>query len=396
MENVVIAGAARTPIGAFQGGLSEVPAVELARTVIAESLRRAGVKPEQVDEVIMGCILQAGQGQNPARQASLMAGIPQEVPAWTLNMVCGSGLRSVVDAARIISLGEADIIVAGGMESMSQSPYLLTKARNGYRMGHGDLFDTMIHDGLSCAIGKVHMGITAENIAEKYGITRVEQDTLAYESQMKAARAIERGRFEEEIVPVSIAQKKGDPLVISKDEHPRPSTTVESLAKLKPAFKKDGTVTAGNSSGVNDGAAAVVLLSERKALELGITPLATIKGYAYAGVDPALMGTGPIDAVKKLLAKTGKTLEQIDLIEANEAFAVQSIAVARELGLDKKPLSDRVNVNGGAIALGHPIGASGCRILVTLIYEMMRRSAHTGIATLCIGGGMGISMLVER
>jgi acetyl-CoA C-acetyltransferase len=396
MERVVLAGAVRTAIGAFLGALSEVPAVDLGTLVIKEAMGRAGVKPEQIDEVLMGNILQAGQGQNPARQAMLKAGIPFTTPAHTVNMVCGSGMRAVVDAARIIALGEADIIIAGGMENMSRAPYMLEKARNGYRMGNGEIIDSMIHDGLSCAIGKTHMGLTAEAVAEKYGITRQEQDEFSVESQIKTARATERARFKEEIVAVTIPQKKGDPIYFEKDEHPKSSTTVEGLAKLRAAFKKDGTVTAGNSSGINDGAAAVVLLSEKKAKELGITPLATIVNYAYAGVDPAIMGTGPIDAVRKLLEKTGKKLEDVDLIEANEAFAAQSIAVMKGLGLWESQLKDRVNVNGGAIALGHPIGASGCRILVTLIYEMIRRAAHCGIATLCIGGGMGISMMVER
>ncbi len=396
MERVVLAGAVRTAIGSFLGTLSEVSAVDLAALVIGEAIGRAGVKAEQVDEVIMGNVLQAGQGQNPARQAMLKAGIHFTVPAQTVNMLCGSGMRAVVDAARIIALGEADIIVAGGMENMSRAPYLLDKARNGYRMGNGEILDSMIFDGLSCAVGKTHMGVTAENIAEKYGITKQEQDEFSVESQVKTARATERARFKEEIVPVSIPQKKGDPIVFEKDEYPKSNTTMEKLTKLRPAFKKDGTVTAGNASGINDAAAAIVLLSEKKARELGITPLATIMNYAYAGVDPAIMGTGPIDAVKKLLFKTGKKLEEVDLIEANEAFAVQAIAVMKELGLWDSRLKDRVNVNGGAIALGHPIGASGCRILVTLIYEMIRRASHCGIATLCIGGGMGISIMIER
>ncbi|MGV8119889.1 MAG: acetyl-CoA C-acetyltransferase [Candidatus Xenobiia bacterium LiM19] len=396
MERVVLAGAVRTAIGTFLGTLAEVPAIDLGALVITEALGRAGVKAGQVDEVIMGNILQAGQGQNPARQAMIKAGIPFTTPAQTVNMVCGSGLRAIVDAARIIALGEADIIVAGGMENMSRAPYLLEKARNGYRMGNGEIIDSMIHDGLSCAIGRTHMGITAENVAEKYGITRQEQDEFSVESQIKTARATERARFKEEIVAVTIPQKKGEPIYFEKDEHPKSSTTIEGLAKLRPAFKKDGTVTAGNASGINDGAAAIVLLSEKKAGEMGVKPLATIVNYAYAGVDPAIMGTGPIDAVKKLLARTGKKIEEVDLIEANEAFAVQSIAVMKELGLWDNKLKDRVNVNGGAIALGHPIGASGCRILVTLIYEMIRRAGHCGIATLCIGGGMGISIMIER
>jgi acetyl-CoA C-acetyltransferase len=396
MEGVVLAGGVRTPVGAFQGVFSEVPAVDLGVAVVKEALNRTGIKPEQVEEVIMGCILQGGQGQNPARQALLKAGIPKEVPAQTVNMVCGSGLRSVADAARIIAIGEADIIVAGGLESMTRAPYYLDNARSGYRMGNGELVDMMIHDGIWDIINNVHMGITAENIAAKYGLTREEQDAFAYESQMKAAQAMSSGRFKDEIVPVSIPQKKGDPKIVDRDEHPKPDTTMEKLAKLRPAFKKDGTVTAGNASGINDGAAAFMVLSERKAKELGITPQAKIVGYAYAGVDPAIMGTGPIEAVKKLFKKSGKTLGDIDLIESNEAFASQALSVARELGWEKKPQSEKVNVNGGSIAIGHPVGASGARILVTLIYEMIKRDAKRGVATLCIGGGMGIAMMVER
>jgi len=396
MEGVVLAGGVRTPVGAFQGVFSEVPAVDLGVTVVKEALTRTGIKPQQVEEVIMGCILQGGQGQNPARQALLKAGIPMEVPAQTVNMVCGSGLRSIVDAARIIAIGHADIIVAGGLESMTRAPYYLENARTGYRMGNGELIDMMIHDGIWCIINNVHMGITAENVAAKYGITREEQDAVAYESQVKAAQAMSSGRFKDEIVPVSIPQKKGDPKIVDRDEYPKPDTTMEKLAKLRPAFKKDGTVTAGNASGINDGAAAFVVLSERKAKELGITPQAKIVGYAYAGVDPAIMGTGPIEAVKKLFKKTGKTLDDIDLIESNEAFASQAISVAREMGWEKKPKSEKVNVNGGSIAIGHPVGASGTRILVTLIHEMIKRDAKRGVATLCIGGGMGIAMMVER
>jgi acetyl-CoA C-acetyltransferase len=397
MEKVVLAGGVRTPVGSFMGKLADVSAVDLATIVMKESMKRAGIKPEHVDEVLMGCILQGGQGQNPTRQAMLKAGIAKEVPAMTINMLCGSGLRAIVDAARIIALGEADVIIAGGMENMSQAPYLLPKARTGYRMGNGEIIDMMINDGLTCSINNYHMGVTAENIAEKFAITKEDQDHFSYESQMKAAKALESNRFGEEITPVVIPQKKGDPLVIDRDEHPKPSTTKETLAKLRPAFKKDGgTVTAGNASGINDGAAAFVVLSEKKAKELAITPQATIVNYAYAGVDPAIMGTGPIDAVKKLLKKAGKKIDEIDLFEANEAFAVQSLSVVRELGLDKPPLAERVNVNGGAIALGHPVGASGARILVTLIYEMEKRGSKSGLATLCIGGGMGIALLVER
>jgi acetyl-CoA C-acetyltransferase len=396
MEKIVLAGGVRTPVGSFMGKLADVTAVDLATLVMKESMKRAGIKPEHVDEVLMGCILQGGQGQNPTRQAALKAGIAKEVPSMTINMLCGSGLRAIVDAARIIALKEADVIIAGGMENMSQAPYLLTKARTGYRMGNGEIVDMMIHDGLTCAIGSTHMGVTAENIAEKYGITREDQDRYSHESQMKAAKAMESNRFKEEIVPVIIPQRRGDPVVVDRDEHPKPSTTIETLCKLKPAFKKEGgTVTAGNASGINDGAAAFVVLSEKKAQELGVTPQATISAYAYAGVDPAIMGTGPIDAVRKLLNKAGKTVNDIDLFEANEAFAAQSLSVVKELGLDKEPLAARVNVNGGAIALGHPVGASGARILVTLIYEMHKRGSKSGLATLCIGGGMGIAMLVE-
>lgn len=397
MEGVVIAGGVRTPVASFQGSYADVTAADLGATVIKEALNRAGIKPEQVEDVIMGCILQAGQGQNPARQAQLKAGIPKAVCAQTVNMVCGSGMRAIVDAARIIALGEADIVVAGGIENMTRAPYYLENARSGYRMGNGELIDLMIHDGLWDIFGNVHMGVTAENIVEKYKLTREEQDTLSYESQQKAGKAMETGRFKDEIVPVVIPQRKGDPKIVDKDEYPKPGTTLEALAKLRPAFKKDGgTVTAGNSSGINDGAAAFVVLSEKKAKELGITPQAKIVGYAYSGVDPSVMGTGPIEAVLKLLKKTGKTLDDIDLIEANEAFAAQALSVARDLGWEKPPHKDKVNVNGGAIALGHPVGASGCRILVTLVHEMIKRNAKRGLATLCIGGGMGIAIMVER
>lgn len=396
MENIVLAGGVRTPIGAFQGAFADISAVDLGAAAVREALKRSGVKPEDVDEVLMGCILQGGLGQNPARQILLKAGIPKEVTGTTINMVCGSGLRTIIDAARMIKLGEADVVVAGGIESMTRAPYFLDKARTGFRMGNGEIFDMMIHDGLTCIITNVHMGVTAENIVAKYGFTKEEQDKFAYESQMKAAKAIEKDIFKDEIVPVSIPQRKGDPIVVSKDEHPKPSTTLEGLARVRAAFKKDGSVSAGNASGINDGAAAIVVLSEKKAKELGVTPQAKIMDYAYAGVDPSIMGTGPIEAVKKLFKKTGKTLDDIDLIEANEAFAAQAMSVARDLGWDKSPHSEKVNVNGGAIALGHPIGASGCRIVVTLIHEMMRRNVKRGLATLCQGGGMGIAMMVER
>lgn len=392
MNKAIIVSLARTPIGGFNGTLANVSAKELATVVIKEALKRANLNPDQVDEVIMGCVLQAGLGQNVARQAALAAGIPEEKPAMTVNQVCGSGLRAVALAAQAIMLGDADIVVAGGTENMSQAPYIMKNARNGYRMGHGELIDSMISDGLWCAIGDTHMGITAENLAEKYNISREEQDEFAAASQNKAEAALNSNRFAEEIVPVVIPQRRGDPIVFNRDEHPRAGVTVESLAKLRPAFKKDGTVTAGNASGINDGAAAVVVMSEAKAKELGITPLAAIRSYASAGVDPAHMGLGPVPATRKALAKAGLQLSDIDLIEANEAFAAQALAVAKELGFDM----ERVNVNGGAIALGHPIGASGTRILVTLISEMQKRDVRLGLATLCVGGGMGVSMIVER
>lgn len=392
MNKAIIVSLARTPIGGFNGTLANVSAKELATVVIKEALKRANLNPDQVDEVMMGCVLQAGLGQNVARQAALAAGIPEEKPAMTVNQVCGSGLRAVALAAQAIMLGDADIVVAGGTENMSQAPYIMKNARNGYRMGHGELVDSMISDGLWCAIGDTHMGITAENLAEKYNISREEQDEFAAASQNKAEAALNSNRFAEEIVPVVIPQRRGDPIVFNRDEHPRAGVTVESLAKLRPAFKKDGTVTAGNASGINDGAAAVVVMSEAKAKELGITPLAAIRSYASAGVDPAHMGLGPVPATRKALAKAGLQLSDIDLIEANEAFAAQALAVAKELGFDM----ERVNVNGGAIALGHPIGASGTRILVTLISEMQKRDVRLGLATLCVGGGMGVSMIVER
>ncbi|MFU0784072.1 MAG: Acetyl-CoA acetyltransferase [Thermoanaerobacterium thermosaccharolyticum] len=392
MKEVVIASGVRTAVGKFGGTLLNVPAVDLGAVVIKEALKRANVKPEDVSEVIMGIVLQAGLGQNPARQAEIKAGIPVEVPAMTVNMVCGSGLRAVTLAAQAVMLGDADIVVAGGMENMSRAPYILNDARFGYRMNNGQLVDEMVYDGLTDVFNQYHMGITAENLAEKYGISREEQDEFAYRSQKLAAEAISSGKFEDEIVPVTIPQKKGDPIEFKIDEHVRANTTIEALAKLKPAFKKDGTVTAGNASGINDAAAAVVVMSKEKADELGIKPLATIKSFGYAGVDPSIMGIGPVYATRKALEKANLTVDDLDLIEANEAFAAQSLAVAKELKFNM----DRVNVNGGAIAIGHPIGASGCRILVTLLYEMQKRNSHTGLATLCIGGGMGIAMVVER
>ncbi len=392
MQDVVIVSAVRTALGSFQGSLGSIPAVELGALVIKEALRRAGVTPEQVDEVIMGNVLQGGLGQNPARQAAIKAGLAQEVPAWTLNKVCGSGLKTVVSAAQAIMTGDAEVIVAGGMENMSLSPYLLTKARTGYRMGDDQIVDSLIHEGLWDAFYDMHMGVTAENIAEEFGFSRQDQDDYSLSSQQRTEAAIKTGRFVDEIVPVPIPQRKGDPILFAQDEFPRLGTTAEALAKLRPAFKKDGTVTAGNSSGINDGAAAVVLMSKKKAESLGLTPLVSLVSWASAGVDPRIMGTGPIPASRKALAKAGLQIEDIDLVEANEAFASQTLAVARELKLNLT----KTNVNGGAIALGHPIGASGTRILVTLLYEMQRREVSRGLATLCIGGGQGIAIVVQR
>ncbi|MDP3064006.1 MAG: acetyl-CoA C-acetyltransferase [Chloroflexota bacterium] len=392
MNEVVIASAVRTPVGTFGGSLAEVPAVKLGAVAIAEALRRAGVSPTQVDEVVMGMVLSAGVGQGPARQAAMAAGIPVDAPATTVNKVCGSSLKAVVLAAQAVALGDAEIVVAGGMESMSGAPYLLPKARFGYRLGHDALVDSMIQEGLWCAFEDHHMGMWAENIAVDYEVSRQDQDAFAVASHQKAARAWETGAFAEEVVPVEVPQRKGPPVVVEKDEHLRPDTTVEKLAALRPAFKSDGTVTAGNASGINDGAAAVVVMSRRRAEALGVEPLASICSYASAGVEPRITGMGPVPAVRKALAKAGLELNDIDLIEANEAFASQSLAVGRELAWDWQ----RVNVNGGAIALGHPIGASGARILTTLLYEMKRRQAPRGLATLCIGGGQGIAMIVER
>lgn len=392
MKEVVIVSAVRTAIGSYNGSLAEVSAVELGALVIKEAITRAEIDPAEVEEVIMGNVLQAGLGQNPARQSALKAGLAIEVPALSINKVCGSGLEAVNLAARAILAGDADIIVAGGMESMSNAPYLLEKARRGYRMGHSELIDSMIRDGLWCATNDYHMGITAENVAQKYDITREMQDELAAISQEKAARAIAEGRFKEEIVPVVIPQKKGDPIVFDTDEHPKKGTTVEKLATLRTAFQKDGSVTAGNASGLNDGAAAFVVMSLDKAKELKLTPLARIRSFASAGVDPSIMGMGPVPASLKALAKTGLTVKDLDLIEANEAFAAQFLAVGKELGFER----EKVNVNGGAIALGHPVGASGARILVTLLHAMKQRSAKVGLATLCIGGGQGVATIVEK
>ena len=390
-RKIVLAGACRTAIGSMGGTLSAVPAAELGTIVIREALKRAGVAPEQVDQVYMGCVLQAGQGQNVARQASVRAGIPIEVPAVTLNVVCGSGLESVNTAARLILTGEAEVVVAGGMENMSMAPYVLKQARYGYRMGNAPMVDSMVNDALWDAFGDYHMGITAENVAERWGLTREELDAFAAESQQKACAAREAGRFQEEIVAVEVKQKK-ETVIFATDEGPRPGTTAEGIARLRPAFKPDGIVTAANSSSINDGAAALVVMSEEKAKELGVTPLAYWEAGALAGVDPSVMGVGPVAATRKVMERTGMTIEEFDLIEANEAFAAQSLAVARELGID----GAKLNVNGGAIALGHPVGASGCRILVTLLYEMKRREAKTGLATLCIGGGMGCATVVKR
>ncbi|KYG89084.1 acetyl-CoA acetyltransferase [[Bacillus] sp. KCTC 13219] len=391
-NEVVIVSAVRTAIGAFQGTLKDIQAQQLGSIVIKEAIKRANIEPQFVDEVIMGNVLAAGLGQNPARQAALKAGLPYAVPAMTINKVCGSGLKAVHLAAQAIALGDAEIVVAGGFENMSQAPYVLKNAREGFRMGDQKIVDTMIHDGLWCAQNDYHMGITAENLCDKYEITREEQDAFAARSQARAAQAIAAGKFEAEIVPVEIPQRKGEPIVFAQDEYVKANSTVEKLAALRPAFKKEGSVTAGNASGINDGAAALVLMSKKRALELGLTPMATIISNASVGVDPQVMGTGPIKAVQKALAKANKSLPDMDLIEANEAFAAQAIAVDRELQFDH----DKLNVNGGAIALGHPIGASGARILVTLLHEMQKRDVTLGLATLCIGGGQGVATIVQR
>lgn len=391
-QDVVIVSAVRTAIGQFNGALSSVSAPKLGAIVIEEALNRAKTAKEDVDEVIMGNVLQAGLGQNPARQAAIQAGLPENVPAMTINKVCGSGLKAVHLGAQAIMLGDADVIVAGGMENMTRAPYLLDKARSGYRMGDGKIVDSMIKDGLWCAFNDYHMGMTAENLCDRYGLTREQQDAFAASSQQKAVKAIEEGVFDDEIVPVTIPQRKGDPIIFKTDEFPRKGTTPDSLAKLRPAFKKDGSVTAGNASGINDGAAAVVLMSRKKAETLGLKPLAVIKANASGAVDPSVMGIGPVPAVKKALGKTNLTMADLQLIEANEAFAAQSLAVGKELEFDQTV----VNVNGGAIALGHPIGASGTRILVTLLHEMNRRDLKYGLATLCIGGGQGVATIVER
>jgi len=392
MQEVVIVAATRTAIGSFQGALANIPAAELGAAVIRQLLAKTGLKGDQVDEVILGQVLTAGCGQNPARQASILAGLPHTVPALTLNKLCGSGLKALHLATQAIRCGDAEVIIAGGMESMSLAPYVLPAARTGLRMGHAKMLDSLLHDGLMDAFNDYHMGITAENLAEKYHLSREQQDAFAAASQQKASAAIESGRFADEITPILIPQRKGDPLSFEVDEQPRAGITAESLGKLKPAFKKDGSVTAGNSSTINDGAAAVVLMSADKAKALGLPVLARIAGYASAGVDPAIMGIGPVAATRTCLSKAGWDLNQLDLIEANEAFAAQSLAVGKELEWDMA----KVNVNGGAIALGHPIGASGCRVLVSLLHEMIKRDAKKGLAPLCIGGGMGVALAIER
>ena len=391
MKKIVLAGACRTAIGTMGGALSTVPAAELGSVVIKEALNRAGIPAEQVDHVYMGCVIQAGLGQNVARQASLKAGLPVTTPAVTVNVVCGSGLNCVNMAAQMIEAGDADIVVAGGMESMSLAPYAMMKGRYGYRMGNATLVDTMVNDALWDAFNNYHMGITAENVAEQWHLTREMLDEFSANSQQKCEKAMAEGKFKDEIVPVEVNGKKGS-VIVDTDEGPRPGTTVETLARLKPAFKKDGIVTAGNASGINDGAAAIVVMSEEKAKELGVKPMATWVGGALGGVDPSIMGVGPVAAVNKLMKKLDMKVADMDLIEANEAFAAQSLAVGHDLEFDPAKL----NVNGGAIALGHPVGASGCRILVTLLHEMQRRDAKTGLATLCIGGGMGCATVVKR
>ena len=392
MNDVVIVAATRTAIGSFQGGLSAISAPDLGAAVIRKVLEQTGVQPSAIDEVILGQVLVAGSGQNPARQAAIKAGLPHEVPALTLNKVCGSGLKAVHLAVQAIRCGDAELVIAGGQENMSLSPYVLPKARTGLRMGHAELVDSMIKDGLWDAFNDYHMGITAENLAQRFDISRAQQDAFAAASQQKAAAAIEAGRFKDEITPILIPQRKGDPLAFDTDEQPRGDTTLESLGKLKPAFSKDGSVTAGNASSLNDGAAVLLLASAKKAAELGLPVLAKVKAYASAGVDPAIMGIGPVSATRRCLEKAGWSIDELDRVEANEAFAVQALSVNKELGWD----TDKVNVNGGAIALGHPIGASGARILVTLVHELQRSNLSKGLATLCIGGGQGVALAIER
>ncbi|MDD2308086.1 MAG: acetyl-CoA C-acetyltransferase [Desulfuromonadaceae bacterium] len=392
MRNVVIISAARTPVGSLGGSLAAVPAAHLGQIVIGEVIRRGGVPAEQVEEVIMGQILQGGCGQNPARQAAIGAGIPEHIPSYTVNKLCGSGLKSVALGALAIAAGEADMVVAGGMENMSLAPYLLDKARSGYRLGNGVLEDSILKDALTDAFYDIHMGVTAENIADQYRISREEADAFALLSQQKTAKAVVEGLFSREIVPVSIPGRRGNTVMMAEDEYPRRDTTMESLATLRPAFRKGGVVTAGNSSGINDGAAAVLLMEEGAAGRAAVRPLARVLGWGTAGVDPRIMGMGPVGAIRKALVKTGLTLDDIDIVELNEAFATQSLAVIRELRLDSR----KVNLNGGAIALGHPVGASGARVLVTLLHEMERSGLRRGLAALCIGGGQGIAMIVER
>lgn len=392
MRDVVIVSAARTPIGSFGGALKSVPTRTLGAIAVKEAIKRAGIKAEDIDEVVLGCVLQGALGQNVARQIAMDAGIPKEVPAMTLNKVCGSGLRAISLAAQMIKAGDADIVVAGGAENMSMAAYAVPSARWGARMNNTKMVDMMVNDGLWDAFNDYHMGITAENVAEQWGLTREDLDAFSVASQEKAEAAIKAGKFKDEIVPVEIPQRKGDPIIFDTDEHPKFGSTMEKVGKLKPAFKKDGIVTAANASGINDAGAAVIVMSKEKADELGLTPMCTIKSYASAGVDPSIMGVGPVPSSQKALEKAGLTIDDIDLIEANEAFAAQSLAVGKDLGIDPAKL----NVNGGAIALGHPIGASGCRILITLIHEMAKRDAKTGLATLCIGGGQGTAIVVER
>ncbi|MBW6478283.1 MAG: acetyl-CoA C-acetyltransferase [Bacteroidales bacterium] len=392
MREVVIVSAVRTAIGNYGGSLAGFSAIDLGVIAAREAIRRAGIKPTNVNETIVGNILSAGLGQNVARQVSIHAGVPETSPAMTINKLCGSGLRAVSMAAQFIMLGDADVILAGGTESMSNAPYLLEKARFGYRMGNGELVDSMIRDGLTDAFNNFHMGITAENIAEQWALSREEQDAFAAASQQKAEKALAQGRFKDEIVPVEIPQRKGDPIIFDTDEFPKQGISVEKLAKLRPAFKKDGTVTAGNASGLNDGAAMLIIMSAEKAKELGVKPIARIISYASAALDPKIMGYGPVPATRAALQKAGMTIADVDLVEANEAFAAQSLAVGKDLEFDM----EKVNVNGGAIALGHPIGASGARILTTLLYEMKKRNVKTGLATLCIGGGQGTSLIIEN
>ena len=392
IKDAVIISAVRTPVGKFLGALKSFKATELGAIVVREAVKRAGVKPEDVDEVIMGCVIQAGLGQNPARQAALHGGLPDKVSAVTVNKVCGSGLKAVMMAAQGVQLGDTEIVVAGGMESMSNAPYLLPKAREGYRLGHGKMLDSVIQDGLWCAFDDQHMGCTGELVAERFDVSRAEQDEYALNSHRKASAAIKSGRFKEEIVPVEIPQKKGASVVFDTDEPVREDTSIESLAKLKPAFKESGTVTAGNSPGVNDGASAVVVTSADRAKTLGIEPMARIVAQATSGVEPKLVMMAPVEAIQKLLKKTGWSMNDVDLIELNEAFAVQAVAIIRQLDLDP----EKVNVNGGAVALGHAIGQSGSRLLTTMLYEMKRRDAHRGIAALCLGGGNAVAMAVER